>query len=190
MESLKPLLKSLEKQLDRIAVVVFLALMGAVIYFYQSEQGQAPAEEPAEVPPTDLEREVEFPDASYTSVIETLTWNGQLYGDRPIDASHPYFEIVQSNIFTQRTPPTEEEVRQQALADLEQARQAFAAATTPGLTVEQIRESLERTVRLADRIIVVWSQQTGVQQTDAVALRDQAQALLDQMDAATSGATP
>jgi hypothetical protein len=183
MDQLKPLLRKLQRNIDRAAIVVFFILTGAVIYFYQSEQSAPPAEEPREIRATHLDVQVEFPDENYQTVMTALSWGGDLYASRPIDRSHPFFAIIEQNLF--REPLTMQELHEQALELLEDAQTAFNQASQPGQSPEEVRVQLERTVNLCNRVIDIWAAQSGgAEQAEARALLERAQALLDSMGAA------
>lgn len=184
MEKLAPLLKNLEKNIDRLAIVVFVGLLAAVGWIWQGEQS-ASIPQPAEVPATAMP--AHLPNEVYDELMSTLAWEGQLYHARPIDDEHPFVEIIRYNIFTEREPPSEDEIISEVNRLLDTADSALSSARGLDNADRRKQELLERCVRSCDQVITVWTAFSGAQQTRAEELRSEAQGLLDEILGTSDG---
>lgn len=177
MEQLKPLLRILQKNIDRVALVVFFALTGAVLYLQQTEGGDVPTVTPPPLTPMPTH----LPNDQYNQVLHSLSWDGQLYQPRPLDDEHPFIDLVRFNMFAEREPPSEQEVNQRVAELLQQAREAERLA---GETrdPDRMREELQQVIRLCDQVVTVWRAQSDTDQAVAREMRERAQAALDALN--------
>jgi hypothetical protein len=177
MDKLKPYLRLVQKNIDRIALVAFFLLTGLVIWFYISEKG-AERTPPPEVTTTRMPAHLPDAEGNYERVIHNLSWQGELFAKRPLDENNPFIDLVRYNIFAEREPPTEAEINQEVRNQIQQAQAAFAAAQQT-TDLDRKREELQQVIRLCDRVITVWRAQSGTDQQIARDLREQAQQQLN-----------
>lgn len=181
------LINKLQRNVDRVAVVVFFMLVGLVFYIWYGERTTDPGTS-AQVNPSQMEPHI--PNPEYAKVMEAFSWDGKLYEKRPIGDDHPMVDIVRYNLFAQREPPTEQEV-------IEQVNQAMQVATAAleqakGLTNDDPRKEvlLERAIDQCDRVITVWAAVSdGAQQGVARQTREEATALLNELLGVTGETT-
>jgi hypothetical protein len=177
VDKIRPLLRRLQRNIDRAAVVVFAALTALVVFIWQAEQASPPTEPPP-VPPSRMPDHL--PNDEYAALMRSLTWNDTLFEERPLDDEHPLIEIIRQNLFLPREPPTEQEMIERVNQTVREAAAALSTARELPDDDPRKREQLERCIDRCDQIITVWSALSGgAQQGPAEEMRDEAQELLN-----------
>lgn len=181
MERLKPLLRKIDRNIDRIAIVVFLFLTATVIFLWNYEKTSDPDEPPGQ--PARAELDEKLPNEHYTKVIRDIAWDGDLYQARPINEEHPYYDLIRFNDFTRLEATTDQEIRERVEGMLSEAQTLYDS--TEDMSDLPLRlERLERAQRLCEQIIQVWSAQSGVAQGGARQLLEQVVADIEAVNTA------